>query len=104
MIPTLPMNHEIDRVADDLGHDLDGLLDQCIAHAKANKHPEQTERTIWQVFEAERTALVPIAGAFDRFRATQAAVSKTCLVRFDNNKYSVSARAVGRSVEVQAGA
>src|SRR5262249_23165823 len=36
------------------------------------------------------------------FRATQAAVSKTCLVRFDDNKYSVSARAVGRPVEIQA--
>jgi transposase len=78
------------------------LLDQCIAYAKANKHPEQTERTIWQVFEAERPNLVPIAGAFDGFRATQASVSKTCLVRFDNNKYSVSARAVGRPVEIQA--
>jgi hypothetical protein len=29
-------------------------------------------------------------------------VSKTCLVRFDNNKYSVSSRAVGRPVEIQA--
>jgi hypothetical protein len=29
-------------------------------------------------------------------------VSKTCLVRFDSNKYSVSSRAVGRPVEVQA--
>jgi len=31
-----------------------------------------------------------------------AAVSKTCLVRFDGNKYSVSASAVGRPVEVRA--
>jgi len=29
-------------------------------------------------------------------------VSKTCLVRFDNNKYSVSASAVGRPVEIHA--
>ena len=29
-------------------------------------------------------------------------VSKTCLVRFDNNKYSVASRAVGRPVEIQA--
>jgi len=45
---------------------------------------------------------VPIGSRFDGFRATQAAVSKTCLVRFDNNKYSVSSRAVGRPVEIQA--
>jgi hypothetical protein len=31
-----------------------------------------------------------------------ATVSKTCLVRFDNNKYSVSASAVGRPVEIRA--
>ncbi len=37
--------------------------------------------------EAERPQLVPIAGPFDGFHATQASVSKTCLVRFDNNKY-----------------
>lgn len=41
-------------------------------------------------------------GRFDGFHAVTAAVSKTCLVRFDNNKYSVSSRAVGRPVEVQA--
>jgi hypothetical protein len=78
------------------------LLDQCIAYAKASKHPEESERTIWQVFEAERAALVPIGSRFDGFRATPAAVSKTCLVRFDTNKDSVNARAVGRPVEIQA--
>jgi hypothetical protein len=31
-----------------------------------------------------------------------ASVSKTCLVRFDNNKYSVTTSAVGRPVEVHA--
>ena len=29
-------------------------------------------------------------------------MSKTCLVRFDNNKYSVDASAVGRPVEIRA--
>src|SRR6516165_11883564 len=48
------------------------LLDQCIAYARANRHPEQSEQTIWQVLEAERAALVPIASPFDGFRATQA--------------------------------
>ena len=82
------------------------LLDRCVAHAKAHKHPEIADRTIWQAFEAERAHLVPIAngsrGRFDGFHAVTAAVSKTSLVRFDNNKYSVSSRAVGRPVEVQA--
>ena len=78
------------------------LLDRCVAYAKAHKHPELADRTVWQAFEAERSQLVPIGGRFDGFNTVQASVSKTCLVRFDNNKYSVSSRAVGRPVEIQA--
>jgi len=78
------------------------LLDKCIAYAKAHRHPELTDQTIWEVFEAERPKLVPYAGRFDGFHAVPASVSKTCLVRFDNNKYSVVASAVGRPVEVHA--
>src|SRR3954469_15483921 len=77
------------------------LLDQAVAYAKAHPHPEFRDRTIWQVFEAERAALVPYAGRFDGFHAVPASVSKTCLVRFDNNRYSVAASAIGRPVEMR---
>jgi hypothetical protein len=54
------------------------LLDRCVAYAKAHKHPEIADRTIWQAFEAERAHLVPIVahgstGRFDGFH------SVTCL-------------------------
>ncbi len=78
------------------------LLDKCVSHAKAYKHPEFQDRTIWQAFEAERPSLVPYSGPFDGFNSTPASISKTCLVRFDNNKYSVMASAVGRPAEVRA--
>jgi transposase len=78
------------------------LLDRCVAYAKAHPHPERRDQTVWQMFEAERHSLVPYAGRFDGFHAVAASVSKTCLVRFDKNKYSVSARAVGRPVEIRA--
>jgi hypothetical protein len=75
-----------------------------IAYAKAHPHPERPDRTVWEAFEEERPKLVPYRGRFDGFHALAASVSKTCLVRFDNNKYSVNAGAVGRPVEVHAGA
>jgi transposase len=78
------------------------LLDKCIAYAKVHRHPEQTERMIWQVFEEERGCLVHYVGPFDGFHSIPASVSKTCTVRFDNNKYSVLSTAVGRPVEVHA--
>ena len=75
------------------------LLDRCLSHAKAHPHPEWPDRAIWEVFEEERPRLIPYSGRFDGFHALPASVSKTCLVRVDNNKYSVSASAVGRPVE-----
>jgi transposase len=78
------------------------LLDKCIAYAKAHAHPERPDRTVWEVFEEERPKLVAYRGRFDGFHALAASVSKTCLVRFDNNKYSVNASAVGRPVEIHA--
>jgi transposase len=78
------------------------LLDKCVAYAKVHKHPELADKTVWQVFEGERSKLVPVPGRFDGFQATPASVSKTCLVRFDTNKYSVAASAVGRPVEIRA--
>ena len=73
------------------------LEDRCRDYAKANKHPELRDRTIWEVFEEERPSLVPYVGPFDGFHAVPASVSKTCLVRFDKNRYSVDARACIRA-------
>ncbi len=78
------------------------LVEQCIKYARAHRHPELRDCTIWEQFEVERPSLVPYAGKFDGFHAVPASVSKTCLVRFDNNRYSVSAHAIGRPVEIRA--
>ena len=78
------------------------LLDQCIAHAKAHRHPEFKDQTVWQVFEAERPSLAPIPDGSTDFMPCRPCVSKTCLVRFDNNRYSVAASAIGRPVEIRA--
>jgi hypothetical protein len=48
------------------------LLDQCIAYAKAHRHPELSEQTVWEAFEAERPKLVPCVGCFDGFHAVPA--------------------------------
>ena len=78
------------------------LEDRCLAYARANTHPEMRDKTIWEVFDEERESLVPYVGPFDGFHAIPASVSKTCLIRFDKNRYSVDARAVGRPVEIRA--
>jgi transposase len=78
------------------------LLDKCVAYARTQAHPEHKDKSVFEMFEAERAMLMPYRGAFDGFHALSAAVSKTCLVRFDRNKYSVASSAVGRPVDIHA--
>jgi hypothetical protein len=78
------------------------LADRCIADAKTTTHPEFKDRTIWEVFEAERRALIGYPGPFDGFHETDVSVSKTSLVCFDRNRYSVANKAVGQTVQVHA--
>jgi transposase len=78
------------------------LLEQCVAYARSHPHPECRDRTVWEMFEAERPHLVRYIGPFDGFHSKTASVSKTCLVQFDRNKYSVMSQAVGRPVEIHA--
>jgi transposase len=56
------------------------LLDQCVAYAKAHRHQESVDKTIWDIFEEERQTLAPYRGRFDGFHEAHASVSKTCSV------------------------
>ncbi len=59
---------------------------------------------IYDVFLEQQNALVPCQGSFNGFHETIVAVSKTCLVNFERNRYSVSARplAAGKPVQLRA--
>ncbi len=72
------------------------------AGRKRTPIPKRPDQTIWEVLEEDWPKLIPYRGRFDGFHALPASVSKTCLVRFDNNKYSVSATAVGRAIDIHA--
>jgi len=40
---------------------------RSLAYAEAHRYPEQRDRTIWQVFEEERSGVVHYAEPFDGF-------------------------------------
>lgn len=73
---------------------------------KRYDQPAESERAdscdCLPVHAGERRALVPYRGSFDGIHALPVSVAKTCLVRFDNNKYSVMSTAVGRPVDIHA--
>ena len=73
---------------------------RCLAQARESAHPEQSDKTVWEVFEAERASLIAYRGPFDGFREIEVAVSKSSLVRFDHNRYSVAVKAARRTAQI----
>ena len=72
------------------------------AEAHASAHPEQSDKTVWEVFEAERASLIAYRGPFDGFHEVEVTVSKSSLVRFDHNRYSVAVKAARRTAQLRA--
>ena len=83
--------------------ELNGWLEaECRRRAEMHQHPEQKELTVAQALAAERPVLQPMLGPFDGFHESEHAVTGTCLISFDRNRYSVMAKAVRRTVQVRA--
>lgn len=80
------------------------LLDQCIAICKKRKHPEDTKRSIWEVFQEEKPFLIPASTPFDGWVERECRVSRTSLVRYDRNHYSVNSKIAGKTATVRASA
>lgn len=78
------------------------LEEQCIAIGKKRKHPEEKERTIWELFEDEQQYLIPARSIFDGYAERECRVSSTGLISYDRNHYSVSSKVVGQSATVRA--
>ena len=55
------------------------------------RHPEQSQRTVAEVWDDERQVLLPMSPPFDGFIEHAKRVSPTCLVVFERNRYSAPA-------------
>lgn len=78
------------------------LRDMCIDWAVNHKHPEFKERTIYEVYQAEKPYLIPYRGEFTAYRLYPVIVSPMSLVSYDTNSYSVECAYVGLSVQIKA--
>ena len=76
---------------------------ECRNYAASAKHPEFKDKTIDQVFAEEKDKLIALpVSPFDGYQEVTTRVSLQLLINFDRNHYSVSAMAVGKSVQVRA--
>jgi len=83
--------------------ELNGWLEaECRRWAALHPHPDQRELTVAEAWDAERPSLQVMLAPFDGFHETPHAVTGTCLISFDRNRYSVMAKAARRAVQVRA--
>ncbi len=80
------------------------LADRCREISQKRPHPEEKERTIWEVFEEERASLLPFNTPFDGSTEKECRVSRTSLISYDRNQYSVESKVAGQTVTIRAGA
>ncbi len=78
------------------------LADQCRAISKRRKHPEEKDRTIWEVFQEEQSSLIAVTSPFDGYAEKECTVSRTGLINYDRNHYSVDSKIAGKTATVRA--
>lgn len=77
------------------------LHQRCLALWSEISHPEQTDRSIADVYDEERTCLMIPTRQFDGFVERSKRVSPTCLVTFERNRYSVPATYANRPISLR---
>ena len=79
------------------------LISESLGWARTQPHPQDQERTIWEVYEQEeRPQLIRMELPFEGFVERDVRVSTTSLVAFDRNHYSVDSAKAKRTAQVRA--
>lgn len=77
------------------------LKQRCTELWQELPHPEDKRRTIGDYLQAERDCLMEVPATFDGFVEFNKRVSSTCLITYDNNRYSVPASYANRPVSLR---
>lgn len=74
---------------------------RCIELWQELPHPQDKRRTISDYWQVEREHLMEAPAAFDGFVEFNKRVTSTCLITYDNNRYSVPASFANRPVSLR---
>ena len=77
------------------------LEQRCKALWHEIQHPEQTNRTIAEVYADEQPTLMTVPPPFDGFIEHAKRVSPTCLIVFERNRYSVPAALANQVISLR---
>ncbi len=80
------------------------LVDRCREISRNRPHPEEKERRISDVLAQEQARLLPVGAPFDGFTEREGRVTRTSLISYDRNQYSMESTMAGQTVTIRAGA
>jgi hypothetical protein len=72
----------------------------CVLWAQKMFHPQYKTRKVFDVYEEERSSLIPYRGKFNSCKILCEVVSPYSLVLYDTNCYSVEVSYVGQPVDM----
>jgi transposase len=78
------------------------LKEQMILEAHNARHPEFIDRSVYEVYEEEKPYLRRQGTAFGGYMTEERRATTDCLVRLDDNHYSVPCEYAGKLVSVRA--
>lgn len=77
------------------------LQERCQTLWQETAHPQLKARSLAECLEEERAEMMPVPAAFDGFIEHSKRVSSTCLITFENNRYSVPASFANRVISLR---
>lgn len=69
--------------------------------SQTTRHPDFKDKTIFKVYEEEKSYLIEYRGEFEGYRLHPTIVSSLSLVQYDTNMYSVPCEYVGLAVQIK---
>jgi transposase len=77
------------------------LGERCRELWTETMHPELKTRSVAECLQDEQAGMMPVSAAFDGFVEHSKRVSSTCLIAFENNRYSVPASFANRVISLR---
>jgi transposase len=77
------------------------LEEQMLALAHTSQHPEFQEKTVFEVFMEEKPFLRKQKTAFSGYTTVERGADSRCLVRFNNNYYSIPCEYAGKQASIR---
>lgn len=78
------------------------LAEAMLSEARRLRHPEFSDKSVWEAYTEEKPFLRTQPSAFDGYVSDERRASSECLVQYDRNMYSVPCAYAGRPVTVRA--